>query len=66
MKVLLNGRETDVPSGATIADLIDTLGLGARRVAVELNCDVVLRESWPRTPLAESDRIEVVQFVGGG
>jgi sulfur carrier protein len=66
MKVLVNGRETDVPSGATVADLIETLGLAKRRVAVELNRDVVVRDHWLRTVLADSDRLEVVQFVGGG
>ena len=66
MKVRLNGSNTDVPSGATVADLIETLGLGAQRVAVELNRDAIAREQWSRTVLSESDQIEVVRFVGGG
>jgi len=66
VKVRVNGRETDVSSGATVADLVESLGLGARRVAVELNRDVVARADWKRTPLSESDQVEVVQFVGGG
>jgi sulfur carrier protein len=66
MKVRVNGRDTDVQTGATVADLIETLGLGAKRVAVELNRGVVARDQWPRTPLSESDQLEVVQFVGGG
>jgi len=55
-----------VSSGATVADLVESLGLGTRRVAVELNRDVVARADWNRTPLSESDQVEVVQFVGGG
>ena len=66
MRVRVNGSETDVPHGATVADLVESLGLGARRVAVELNRDVVARSEWNRTVLAESDQLEVVQFVGGG
>jgi sulfur carrier protein len=66
MKVRVNGRDTEVRGGATVADLLETLGLGAKRVAVELNRDVVARDQWQRTPLRESDQVEVVQFVGGG
>ena len=66
MMVRVNGRETEVRGGATVADLIETLGLGTKRVAVELNRDVVARDLWPRTPARESDQGEVVQFVGGG
>ena len=62
----MNGRDTDVPHGATVADLVESLGLGARRIAVELNRDVVARDEWSRTPLADSDQVELVQFVGGG
>lgn len=62
----MNGRDTDVPRGATVEDLVQSLGLGARRVAVELNRGVITRPEWNRTVLSESDQVEVVQFVGGG
>jgi sulfur carrier protein len=64
--VRVNGRDTDVPNGATVADLVETLGLGSKRVAVELNRDVVARDRWPGTALRDSDHVEIVQFVGGG
>lgn len=66
MNVLVNGRETEVEAGATIADLIVALGLRDRRVAVELNRSVVARDEWARRRIAETDQVEVVQFVGGG
>ena len=66
MNVCVNGRDTDVPNGATVADLVETLGLGSKRVAVELNRDVVARDRWPRTELRDRDHVEIVQFVGGG
>ena len=47
-------------------DLIDHLALVPERVAIELNEQVVRRYDWPRTMLAEGDRIEIVHFVGGG
>jgi thiamine biosynthesis protein ThiS len=66
VKVHVNGRETEVRAGSTVADLIAELGLTGRRVAVEINRDVVARDSWPMRRVAESDQVEVVQFVGGG
>jgi thiamine biosynthesis protein ThiS len=36
------------------------------RVAIELNREIVPRDQWPQTPLHEGDRLEIVQFVGGG
>jgi len=67
--IVLNGERTALPvreGGATVAGLLEHLGLGVRRVAVEVNGDVVPREAHARTPLAEGDRVEVVTFVGGG
>ena len=66
MKVHVNGRETDVQAGTTVAELIKALGLADRRVAVEINRDVVARDQWPRRAVSESDTVEIVQFVGGG
>jgi sulfur carrier protein len=69
MKLHLNGEERDfASSGApfTLAALIETLGMKADRVAVELNRDIVPRARWAATKLNEGDRLEVVHFVGGG
>jgi thiamine biosynthesis protein ThiS len=66
VKVHVNGRETDVQAGTTVAELFKALGLADRRVAVEINRDVVARDEWPRRAVSESDTVEIVQFVGGG
>jgi len=66
VKVRVNGREVEVNAGATVADLVDALGLRDRRVAVEINRDIVARDQWPHRAVAATDNIEVVQFVGGG
>jgi sulfur carrier protein len=66
VKVRVNGRETDVRAGTTVAELVDVLGLRDRRVAVEINRDVVARDEWTRRSVTESDTVEIVQFVGGG
>jgi thiamine biosynthesis protein ThiS len=55
-----------LPDGATVADLVATLGLGARRIAVEVNRMVVARAEYPSTTLRDGDAVEVIHFVGGG
>jgi sulfur carrier protein len=69
MKVQINGEERDfgsTPVPFTLAALVEILGMKADRVAVELNRDIVPRDHWTETQLAEGDRLEVVHFVGGG
>ncbi len=66
MTVLLNGAEQDLPEGATVLALLETVGLAPGRVAVEVNGRVVRRGEFPRVGLRDQDRVEVVHFVGGG
>ena len=66
MRVQINGEQRDVQSDATIADLLAHLGLQGRRVAVELNRDVVGADAWPTIRLRTDDVLEIVHFVGGG
>jgi len=66
MKLQINGAEKEFPSPMSLAALVDSLGMKAGRVAVELNRNIVPREQWDTTNLAEGDRLEIVHFVGGG
>jgi sulfur carrier protein len=66
MKVQINGEEREVAEGLTLAGLVEHLGMKADRVAVELNREIVRRERWSQTRLQAGDRLEMVQFVGGG
>ncbi len=66
MRVQINGEERDIDAGATLASLVAELGLGERRIAVELNHGVVRRDRWPAVELRDHDLVEIVQFVGGG
>jgi thiamine biosynthesis protein ThiS len=69
MKLQINGEErdfSDAPTSFTLAALVETLGMKADRVAVELNRDIVPRDRWVETQLHDGDRLEVVHFVGGG
>jgi thiamine biosynthesis protein ThiS len=66
MMVEVNGERTEIDPKTTLESLVVDLGLASRRVAVELNHEVVERTRWPDLMLADDDRLEIVQFVGGG
>ena len=66
MKLLINGEARSFGDGLTLAALVEQLGVQPDRVAVELNHNIVRRDSWAETTLHEGDRLEVVHFVGGG
>lgn len=66
MRVTLNGDARELPDGTTIAQLVGDLGLGARRIAVEVNLDVVPRTEYTARALRDGDVVEIVQFIGGG
>jgi thiamine biosynthesis protein ThiS len=64
--IRVNGEPRDVPHGATIADLLDGLGIRPDRVAVELNRAIVKQTHWAEIVLPPGAELEIVQFVGGG
>jgi thiamine biosynthesis protein ThiS len=66
MEIILNGENRKVPEGLSVLELIQQLGFATERLAVELNLQIVKREQWAAYALKEGDRIEMVQFVGGG
>lgn len=66
MNILLNGQPRTLTPGTTIASLLEAEGFGGRRVAVEVNGDIVPRGAHASHALAEGDRVEVVHALGGG
>jgi thiamine biosynthesis protein ThiS len=66
MNLFLNGEATSMPDAATVTLLLKQLGLPLTGVAVERNREIVPKSLYETTDLAEGDRIEIVQFVGGG
>ena len=66
MNLFVNGEATTAPDSVTVASFLEGLGLPQKGVAVERNREIVPRSSFGSTILAEGDRIEIVQFVGGG
>jgi len=66
MKVIINGDDHQLDGPMTLSGLVEHLGMKADRVAVELNLEIVPRNRWVETQLADGDRLEIVHFVGGG
>jgi thiamine biosynthesis protein ThiS len=66
MKLEINGEMRFVKASATVRELLENLDIKPDRVAVELNRRIVKRQDWDRAALQELDKIEIVQFVGGG
>jgi len=66
MRITVNDEPRTLATGATIADLVADLGLGPRRIAVEVNRVIVPRAEYGATPLTDGDTIEIIHFVGGG
>lgn len=66
MHIQLNGEQHELPSAATVANLIESLGLTGRRLAIEVNEDIVPRSLHSEHQLSDGDRVEVVHAIGGG
>jgi sulfur carrier protein len=64
--ITLNGEPREIPSGLSVATLLDHLALRQDRVAIERNSEILLKSQWPLTPVVASDRFEIVHLVGGG
>jgi sulfur carrier protein len=63
--LVINGDQKK-SDAKTLAELIESLGMKADRVAIELNREIVSRSQWESTLLNDGDRLEIVHFVGGG
>lgn len=66
MKLTINGEGRKFDAPLTVSGLLAALALEPRKIAVERNLEIVPRSAYGETPLADGDRIEIVQFVGGG
>ncbi|TXL66308.1 sulfur carrier protein ThiS [Zeimonas arvi] len=66
IEITVNGEKRMLPGPASVADLVETLGLTGKRIAVERNGEIVPRSRHGSQPLAAGDRLEIVVAVGGG
>ncbi len=66
LRVTINGREEDLPTGLTVAALLERRDIHTTMVAVEQNGRVLRKSEFPATAIAAGDKLEIVHFVGGG
>lgn len=64
--ILFNGETLQVPPDCTVQQLLQTLQLLGKRLAVELNGQIVPRSQFAHQCLQHNDRVEIVQAIGGG
>ena len=65
MKIVVNSKEIE-SSSTFVSELIEELGLKDRVMAVALNMEIVKKDKWRTTKIKEGDRLELLEFVGGG
>lgn len=66
MKLILNGEIFETSNAGTITDLLNELGIEPGQVAVEVNLSIIRRADHSTFRLHEGDKVEIVNFVGGG
>ncbi len=66
MKLIINGKEKTVNQDATLHQIINDLQIEDKVMACAVNMEIVKKEDWESFILKENDKIELLQFVGGG
>jgi sulfur carrier protein len=66
MQITLNGAMRDVPDSFTAGELITVLGLAGKRLAIEVNAEIVPRSTLDEHILNPGDAVEIVHAIGGG
>lgn len=66
MEILVNGEKTSCEAGITLETMVEMLGYEKRKIAVEVNGEIVPKAEYEGCILGEADKLEIVTFVGGG
>ncbi len=66
MKITINGIEKEVRKGISIKDLLEDLKVLDKTMAVAVNMKIVKKDEWDKYKLKENDKVEALNFVGGG
>ncbi|HVT44008.1 MAG TPA: sulfur carrier protein ThiS [Thermoanaerobaculia bacterium] len=66
IEIEVNGTRRDVAAGTTLLALVESLGLKKELIAVEVNRQLVRRKNLESHRLVPGDRVEILEFVGGG
>ena len=66
MRTTINGKGRDISASLTVSQLLGTLGLDSRKIAIERNLEIVPCSAYGETVVDDGDRLEIVHFIGGG
>ncbi len=66
MNITVNGDEIEIKDSATVEDLIIHLSLTTKRLAVEVNQNIISKSRHSETLLSANDTIEIIHAIGGG
>jgi sulfur carrier protein len=66
MNIILNGEPHTLSQNIPLNQLLQELGLAQKRLAVEINLEIIPRSQYMQIELKNGDRIEIVQAIGGG
>jgi len=66
MKVFLNGKQTNVNNNITAQQLIYVMGYQDKRIALEINGEVIPKSKYSNRIIVENDKVEIIVAVGGG
>jgi len=66
LRLTVNGEDREFAGPLSVLALVEQLGLDTRKVAVELNREIVPRSTYAQVALREGDALEIVHFIGGG
>ncbi|MDH5370339.1 MAG: sulfur carrier protein ThiS [Gammaproteobacteria bacterium] len=66
MQIIVNGEQRDVLEGLTAAQLVEDMDIAGKRIAMEVNLEIVPRSSYSEHRFNAGDRVEIVHAVGGG
>lgn len=66
MRITVNGKQQIVEEGTSVRELMNRMRIDSRKVAVELNMEIVAKSAYDRTQLEDDDQVEIVHFIGGG
>ena len=66
MQIIINGIKKDVKESITIKELLEELKILDKTMAVAVNMNIVKKDDWDKFSLKENDKVEALNFVGGG
>ncbi len=66
IEIILNGETHEVASQTTVSDLLESLGMAGKRLAIEYNREILPKSQHAETLLKAQDRVEIVHAIGGG